>query len=146
MTGGIPITPILTPNTWASIEQVFKDLTSTPHVDTPSGDEVLVSRSLSSTLVPTVVEALHDEAHSAENLSMKREFAIPATDQAFLIQHSQLPLVVAPKKLKAEKPAIVAATTTTTDALVFGNSSLSQRRKAANDDGHEVNKLFYDKF
>jgi hypothetical protein len=125
-------------------------LASTPQAETLNGDDSSsTARSVSSTaVVPTVVEALHNEDHhhQAENLSLKKQFAVPGFDRMYAMPQPQAQVVlsVAPSKLKVEKPAIVAATTTTTDALVMRHASHSQlpKRKVStstiDDDGSEV--------
>ncbi len=86
--------------------------------------------------VPTVVEALHNDAHLAQNLSLRK---VSGSNYFHPTLQPQILISVAPKKVNAEKPAIVAATTTTTDVLVLRSNSQSQRfRKISGDDGPEV--------
>lgn len=110
---------------------MFKDLTGTPQTETPNGEGISSSRSAPSLALPPVVEAVHDESHRVENLSLKKPLL--GSNTVPFVPQPLVTFTVAPKQVqvKAEKPAIVAATTTTTDASILGGGSLSQRRKAA---------------
>lgn len=86
---------------------------------------------MTSSFVPTIVEALHHETQLAQNLSLKK------APPVFNVFHSVPQSNVVFSQVKTEKPAIVAATTTTTDAAL-GSNSQTQRRKLAGENGKEV--------